>query len=99
MGIIKIGRDFFKGMTYNVDVKVEPQQLASNEYRCEDCGNVYEKGWTDEEASQESQAAFGITTGAVVCDDCYNKIMYNRATKIKAAQIPLQEIPPSPNVV
>lgn len=81
-GFIKIGRDFFKGLTYKIDVRVLPKTLKDNEFRCEDCGNVYEKGWSDEEASKESQIAFGITTGAVVCDDCYNKIMYNRSTKI-----------------
>lgn len=53
--------------------------MKNNEFQCEDCGNIYEKGWTNEEASAESQAAFGIATGAIVCDDCYNKIMFARA--------------------
>jgi len=63
------------------DAPITPDDtlVKRGEFRCEDCGGVYENGWSDEEASAESQAAFGITTGAVVCDDCYNKIMYHRA--------------------
>lgn len=53
--------------------------MKANEFKCEECGGVWEKGWTDEEAAEEAQNAFGITTGATVCDDCYNKIMYKLA--------------------
>lgn len=53
--------------------------MEENEYQCAHCQNVYTKGWTDEEAAAESGAAFGITSGDIVCDDCYNQYMYNRA--------------------
>jgi len=51
-------------------------------FTCEECNQTYEKGWTDEEAKEEAESTFGISTGAVVCDDCYNQIMYNRAKEI-----------------
>ena len=51
----------------------------SSKFTCEECHETYDKGWTDEEAAAEAELAFGITTGAIVCDDCYNKIMYNLA--------------------
>ena len=52
----------------------------SAKFTCEECHETYDKAWTDEEASAEAELAFGITTGATVCDDCYNKIMYSLAS-------------------
>ena len=51
----------------------------SSKFTCEECHETYDKAWTDEEAAAEAELAFGITTGATVCDDCYNKIMYSLA--------------------
>lgn len=51
----------------------------SDTYRCAECGGIFEKGWTDDEALQEYEAIFSAsekaTPAAVVCDDCYQKIM------------------------
>ena len=61
----------------------------NNEYKCENCNGVFKKGWTDEEAEKESLETFGITKdqGAVVCDDCYNEIMYERAKSMKPSDL------------
>lgn len=49
------------------------------EYKCAMCGGVFEKGWTDEEASKEYMENFGPAISTmddydIVCDDCYNKV-------------------------
>ena len=51
--------------------------MKDNEYKCAMCNNVYNKGWTDEDAEKEFKENFGDSTGEtdVVCDDCYKKIM------------------------
>jgi len=51
--------------------------LAPNEYRCMLCGQVYEKGWSEEEAMAESRAIWGQIPQqnlAVICDECWQKI-------------------------
>lgn len=53
--------------------------MKDNEYKCCMCNNIYEKGWTDEEAMKECEENFGVemantTENDIVCDDCYNKI-------------------------
>lgn len=51
---------------------------AVNEFTCEECGGIFPKDWTDKEALAEAQ---GVSPGmplslmAVVCDDCYKKLM------------------------
>jgi hypothetical protein len=52
----------------------------SDTFTCENCGETWEKGWTDEEADAEYEGAFGLGAPsgkerAVVCDDCYAEIM------------------------
>lgn len=47
-------------------------------YECEYCHGVFEFEWTEEEALAEMQETFGELPEedqAIVCDDCYNKIM------------------------
>jgi rubredoxin len=52
--------------------------MKDNEYKCGHCGNVYEKGWTDEEAKKEAEEIFGKHPDdwndgqVVICDDCFN---------------------------
>ena len=51
-------------------------ELKSNEYKCAACGNVYEKGWSDEEAQAELEQDFpGFKTEdcGIICDDCHKK--------------------------
>lgn len=47
-------------------------------YTCVMCKEVFEKGWTDEEADAETQKIFGVTRFTapcdVVCDDCWQNI-------------------------
>jgi len=33
--------------------------MKNNEYKCASCHNVYEKGWTDEEAEKEAKDIWG----------------------------------------
>ena len=51
-------------------------------YMCELCHETFEKGWTDEEANAEAQELFSIPQAseqpkdmAIVCDDCFCKLM------------------------
>lgn len=52
-----------------------------NQYRCDCCGGIFDKGWSDEEARAEAEQQFGEALHAegeppaLVCDDCYNEIM------------------------
>ena len=50
--------------------------MKKNEYKCEACGEIYEKGWTDEEAMEEADSIWGNELGddpAIICDDCFQK--------------------------
>ena len=55
--------------------------MKDNEYKCANCGEANEKGWTDEEAEKEAENAFGKPvsewndTPVLVCDDCYKKML------------------------
>ena len=52
-------------------------ELKPNEYRCAICGNVYEKGQSEEEAHAELESNFpdvSVEDCDVVCDDCYKKM-------------------------
>lgn len=45
---------------------------------CAECGGTFEKGWTDEEAAAECQERFPgnqLDQCAVVCDECYQRII------------------------
>ena len=54
--------------------------MKENEYQCSNCRGIFEKAWTDEEANQEAEQ-FGVKQAsahpdmAIVCEDCYHKIM------------------------
>lgn len=51
-------------------------------YTCENCLQQYETGWTDEEASIEFSERFeeeDVRDAAIVCDDCYKRIMGDAA--------------------
>lgn len=51
------------------------------QYCCENCGGIFDKGRSDEEARKEAEAEFGDAlesdgeAPAIVCDDCYVEIM------------------------
>lgn len=50
-------------------------------YKCDMCGDTFEKGWSDEEAEEEAADIFGVEGAAsnsdmsVVCEDCFRKVM------------------------
>jgi rubredoxin len=45
-------------------------------FQCAACGGVFDKGWSDAEATAERSAnGFDDIDCAVVCDDCYIKVM------------------------
>ena len=52
-------------------------KLKPNEYQCAKCGEIYEKGWSDEEALKEAKELWKpeeIEQGLeVVCDDCFKQ--------------------------
>ena len=51
-------------------------KIDTNEYQCEICLNVYEKGWTDEESENEMKDIWGNIPQEerrVICDDCFNQ--------------------------
>ena len=47
-------------------------------YACECCGNSFESTWSDADARAEKERVFPdvpFSACAIVCDDCYQKIM------------------------
>ncbi len=43
---------------------------------CAQCDELYNKGWSDEEAKAEATVRFsGVSDLVLVCDDCYKEIM------------------------
>lgn len=52
--------------------------MKENEFKCDHCGGVFEKGWSEEEAREEAkqwsdkEMAGGESE---VCDDCYKEFM------------------------
>ena len=51
--------------------------MEGNEFKCEICEEVFNTGWTNEEAEAEMWENFGpdicIEDCAVICDDCYKE--------------------------
>lgn len=50
--------------------------VTKDTYTCSLCKEKFEKGWSDEEAMQESKEIFGNLPPqdlAVICDDCFYK--------------------------
>jgi hypothetical protein len=56
------------------------KKLGNNEYQCAHCGEVYENGWSDEEAHTEATEIFGKPPEewndeqVVICDDCFQEM-------------------------
>ncbi len=51
--------------------------LDQNHYKCAACGEVFEKGVSDEEALQEKEELWGeipLEQMVLVCDDCWKKM-------------------------
>ena len=55
-----------------------------SEYKCAVCHEVFNTGWTDEEAQAELAEKFPWATEDdcdLVCDDCYNKMGFGDPQK------------------
>lgn len=52
-------------------------KLETNQFQCAKCGEIYEKGWSDQEALEEAKELWTpeeVEKGLVViCDNCFNK--------------------------
>lgn len=54
--------------------------MKKNEYQCEWCKGIFEKGWTDEEAEKEAKTIFGKNPNewrdksVLICDDCFTQM-------------------------
>jgi rubredoxin len=54
--------------------------MIGDKFTCANCGNEYEKDWSDEEAEAEATKIFGehpeswSCGKAIVCDDCFQKM-------------------------
>ena len=53
--------------------------MKTNEYKCEACGKIYEKGLSDKDANKEAKKIWGVDNAskdknmAIICDDCFKK--------------------------
>jgi len=64
------------GAAEMIDEIAEAPALTPNEFRCAQCGEVFEKGVTDEEASAErDENGWSGVECDLVCDDCYNAVL------------------------
>ena len=51
--------------------------MKDNEYQCAMCKGIFEKGWTEEEATDELKENFGDISKEdcdVICDTCFQSI-------------------------
>jgi len=56
----------------------ELSTLKENQYQCENCGGIFERGQSDEKALEELSKEFpntSIDNCVLVCDNCYKEIM------------------------
>ena len=70
------------GLESDRELEIMGEQ-TSDTFTCELCGGTFPKAWSDAEAQAEA-----VTNGfdiqgdtAVVCDDCYDKIMGREMSK------------------
>jgi len=51
--------------------------MKKDEYKCEACGEVYNKGWSDEESDKEADAIWTkeerATPQSIICDYCFQR--------------------------
>lgn len=55
--------------------------MKENEFKCSQCLEIFEKGWTDEEAEEEKKKIWGEDFSpsemCLVCDDCFKLLCQN----------------------
>lgn len=66
--------------------------MSGRNYTCENCGGVFEAGWTEEEKAAEYNKKFiePIEDAATICDDCYQK--FNDWLKSPEGQEAIREL-------
>jgi len=60
--------------------------MKEREFKCELCGGVFEKEWSDEEAKEEYERNFKEYKNeptAIICDDCYRIVMKEKQNENK----------------
>ncbi len=56
--------------------------MKDNTFTCAVCGELFEKGWSDEECLAELEMRFGpmpLEETVLICDDCDVKLMRKHA--------------------
>lgn len=59
-------------------VKIMENNLKPNEYICEICRGIFEKGWSEEEAIEEQRRKFNEEPkddDVILCENCYRALM------------------------
>ncbi len=56
---------------------MEEETIPPDHFKCALCGGIFEKGWTDDDATREEIEQFSRASDdpAELCDDCYKKFM------------------------
>ncbi len=60
------------------DKMIQEPTVAPVEYRCAQCGGVFESDWSNDEAIAEAAVLFPSdkpSDMAIVCDDCFNSLI------------------------
>lgn len=76
---------------FKVDIDKSVPKLKANEYQCAACGEIYEYGWSDDEAQAEYEENFPTFAKRnepvdVVCDDCYLQLTAWKSPKEAEAE-------------
>jgi hypothetical protein len=64
------------------------ERVSYGEFRCALCGGEFRKAWPEDEALEEQREVFGEVPDeerAVVCDDCYRRVMGDFDRAVAAA--------------
>jgi DNA-directed RNA polymerase subunit RPC12/RpoP len=50
--------------------------MKKNEYKCEACGKIYTKGWSDKKMEEEAKRLWSpilLKDTVIICDDCFKR--------------------------
>lgn len=72
--------------------------MREDQFKCGECGKIFDSEWTDEDAQKEYEKKFGHLpeilkeNPAVVCDDCYKKLTETDLVKLSRLFRELMEL-------